>query len=757
MKFIQAILFISLIVGGCGTSEEVQKDNVVNVQASEIKIHKPIALPDFSALIDSLKAAVRYECQTQQLPSLSVALLDREKVAWHTGFTWSKDKGSEALPQQAYYQMGEQAYLLTAHLLHEAVKAGKLSMNDPVNLYLPEVVPTTSLKIRHLIQPDSGIAILLPEGNRYSSPPNSLETAVKSLDFSGKVSETSWQETDFFVLGYLLEKLYRKKYTALLVEFAHKHNIANLFTEVSDSIRKHVLPGSFWTYEGRNVSLPVPEATLGLPHELCTDVQSWARCLQILLPAFSENPFWQVMFPVSDTSIWQSSGSGYTSFYRFHPVQQWGIVLLSSLEGSEGAMAKVADYVFTQMQRLEAGQAMTAYPRSLPVNREKIRLVQGRFQQGAEVLSLERFYRKWFVWKNNRRVELRQSGDSLIVDGRLAFGERFFLLNKDTLQSNGESWIRVPPRRPEKVPGEWKHLIGEYGTKQPYWRILEKNGQLYALIDHFHLFPLQKLNEDAFLIKEHDWTLSFTKNSKGGVEAIRLGEVVLSKRNKGLQEAKYFKIALSKPLSEIREIAFNALPPEEAGSFREPELVELSKVIPNVKYDIRYSKSNNFMGVPFYTLERAFLQRPAVQALAKVAKVLERQGLGLLIHDAYRPWYVTKMFWEGAAPVHRRYLANPAKGSRHNRGCAVDLSLYDLKSGKPVEMVSGYDEFSIRAYALYPGGTEQQRWHRDLLRQVMTAYGFVSIKNEWWHFDYYQWKKYPILNLRFEELEKNAG
>ena len=114
----------------------------------------------------------------------------------------------------------------------------------------------------------------------------------------------------------------------------------------------------------------------------------------------------------------------------------------------------------------------------------------------------------------------------------------------------------------------------------------------------------------------------------------------------------------------------------------------------------------------------------------------------MLIHDAYRPWYVTKVFWDATPDDKKVFVANPANGSRHNRGCAVDLTLYDLKTRKPVEMVSTYDETTARAYPDYPGGTSLQRWHRKLLRDAMEAEGFTVYEAEWWHFDYKDWKSY---------------
>jgi len=132
-------------------------------------------------------------------------------------------------------------------------------------------------------------------------------------------------------------------------------------------------------------------------------------------------------------------------------------------------------------------------------------------------------------------------------------------------------------------------------------------------------------------------------------------------------------------------------------------------------------------------------------------------GYGLLIHDAYRPWYVTKIFWDATPDDKKIFVADPSEGSRHNRGCAVDLSLYDLATGKPVEMVGVYDEMSERSYPGYPGGTSLQRWHRELLRTVMENEGFLVYEFEWWHFDYGDWRKYPILNLRFEQLASTSA
>jgi zinc D-Ala-D-Ala dipeptidase len=193
-------------------------------------------------------------------------------------------------------------------------------------------------------------------------------------------------------------------------------------------------------------------------------------------------------------------------------------------------------------------------------------------------------------------------------------------------------------------------------------------------------------------------------------------------------------------------------PPVERGTFLQPDLVELVKLDPTLRLEIRYSSSNNFLGRPVYTEARAFLQRPAALALRRVNRKLRRRGYGLLVFDGYRPWSVTKIFWDETPVEKRAFVADPRQGSRHNRGCAVDLTLFDLKTGAPLPMPSDYDDFSERAHPDYQGGTVEERRNRDTLRAAMEAEGFTVYENEWWHFDYQDWKRYAILNLSFGEV-----
>jgi len=207
-------------------------------------------------------------------------------------------------------------------------------------------------------------------------------------------------------------------------------------------------------------------------------------------------------------------------------------------------------------------------------------------------------------------------------------------------------------------------------------------------------------------------------------------------------------------LEQLRTDALRATSPVEEGEFRESELVELVALDPSLKLDVRYAGSDNFLRAPIYPEARVFLQRPAAEAVVRANHALQAQGYGLLLFDGYRPWYVTKLFWEATPEEKRKFVADPDVGSRHNRGCAIDLGLYDLQTGLEVPMPSGYDEFSERAHPSYTGGTPEQRAARDLLRKALEAEGFTVNDDEWWHFDYRDWQSYRIGTAMFKDLPR---
>src|SRR5262249_47929248 len=348
-------------------------------------------------------------------------------------------------------------------------------------------------------------------------------------------------------------------------------------------------------------------------------------------------------------------------------------------------------------------------------------------------------------------LRLRSVGGALITDDRLGVGLRLLSRGHLLLVGN-ELFRRVDALKPLPVRPQWRGLIGEYGWDHDVLYILEREGRLWALIEWFEFDPLEQISDTVFKFPARGLydgeKLVFSRDSTGRATQVEAAGVVFARRAIGPEEgAKQLRLTPLRPVNQLLKEARAAQPPRETGDFRPADLVELTTLDPAIKLEIRYATTDNFLGTVFYPQARAFMQRPAAEALVRAQNRLKPLGYGLLIHDAYRPWYVTKVFWDATPDDKKVFVANPAQGSRHNRGAAVDLTLYDLATGKPVEMVSTYDETTDRAYPDYPGGTSLQRWHRRLLRDAMESEGFTVYEAEWWHFDYKDWKSYGIGNV----------
>jgi D-alanyl-D-alanine dipeptidase len=280
--------------------------------------------------------------------------------------------------------------------------------------------------------------------------------------------------------------------------------------------------------------------------------------------------------------------------------------------------------------------------------------------------------------------------------------------------------------------------VGEYGQGAQSLTVLERDGQLFVVSPDKAERRLKPAT-------------NFARKAAKPV-ALRLDGALYPRTDIGAERVRQIRAGVKSDIARLRAEAEAASPPTEPPAKARTDLVELIRIDPTIKLDIRYATGNNFMGLPLYDRPMAFLQRPAAEAVGRANKALAAYGYGLMIHDGYRPWSVTKMFWDATMPEAHVFVADPAQGSRHNRGCAVDLTLYDLKTGRAVIMTGRYDEMSPRSYADYKGGTTRQRWLRDLLRRTMEAQGFSVYPEEWWHFDYGRWSDYAIGTASFAQL-----
>lgn len=295
-----------------------------------------------------------------------------------------------------------------------------------------------------------------------------------------------------------------------------------------------------------------------------------------------------------------------------------------------------------------------------------------------------------------------------------------------------------------QTAAEWR-AVGQYGDKAAPLTVFEKDGALF--VDGMGLSSARLSPRGA-----GRYAIAGGGELVLAKSAVRLNGKTLAFHDFGAESQAAVRRTVHADPVALRRRALAATPPVETGPYLPNDLVDLTSIDPGIRIDIRYAGSNNFMGIPLYERAAAFLQRPAAEALGRAQKTLAAKGYGLMIHDAYRPWFVTWMFWEATPPEDHVFVADPAQGSRHNRGCAVDLTLYDLKTGKIVEMPGRYDELSRRSYSNFVGGTTKQRALRDLLRDAMVAQGFEIYPEEWWHFDFKDWRRYGIGTKTFTEL-----
>lgn len=325
----------------------------------------------------------------------------------------------------------------------------------------------------------------------------------------------------------------------------------------------------------------------------------------------------------------------------------------------------------------------------------------------------------------------------------------------------------------EKLLSEMALLCGEYGVDHSPTYIIERHGRLFALLEWAMMYPLRpkaeerdsngKLisstwvlpSEDCFYADELIIFLDF--NEKGVPQKCECTGMMFDRRLKGVEANETFLVKPVRPMEEIRKEALAVpAPPKELteGAKKKPELVDMSSfdLQPPFLFDIRYATDNNFVGTAVYKSAKAFAQKPAAECIVKAHKWLNKFGFGLVLFDIYRPWHVTKMFWDATPEDLHHFVANPATGSIHNRGGAIDCGLYDLKTGQQLHMVAGFDEMTPRSYRDYAGTTTKQRWLATLLRTAMQLHQFEIYEYEWWHFNFEYQLDYPVMNESFEKL-----
>jgi serine beta-lactamase-like protein LACTB len=526
-------------------------------------------------------------------------------------------------------------------------------------------------------------------------------------------TKTKYSNAALATVGFVLEKTQKQpfaRYTqqTLLDPLEMKHS----GFQPDPAWMKNRAKAVMWTYWSREFAAPTFELGMAPAASMYTNVLDLGRFLNVLLAggkgvqgqilkSETLERMWKIQFAdKGDRELKEGSGLGFYisefesrksighngAIYGFAaqlqalPKEKLGVVVCASRDGATGVVEHIAQIALKQMLSAKEGKPLPAIPETKSISVEKARAFAGRYRSGDRWLDLyERDGRVWMLLDHGEiRRELRQLGDHLITDDPLDYGLKI-TIRDDKVHIGSQTFERAPPSKPKPCPEKWRGLLGEYGRDHNILLLLERDGRLHALIDWFFLYPLEEVSANEFKFPEEGVSfgekLIVTSDDKGRATRVEAAKGVFERRKIDGELGETFKIEPQHPIAELRRTALKAEPPQEKGVFRKPDLVELIRLDDSIKLDVRYSTTNNFLSTPFYTSAKAYMQRPAAEALVRVHKRLAEQGYGLLVYDGYRPWSVTKMFWDATPEKQRVFVADPSQGSRHNRGCAVDLTL----------------------------------------------------------------------------------
>ncbi|MBL8265033.1 serine hydrolase, partial [Steroidobacter sp.] len=705
-------------------------------------------------------SAVEQERAARDIPSIVVGIVTRDGLVWSGGVGHSDADGKLPVDARTVYRIGGLTQAFTAESLRSLAARGVVALDAPVQRYLPEFQPRNTfggeITLRQLLEHRSGLVRMPPRGNHFDLEPVTLADAVTSLNATALVAKpgTAYKYSDagYAVIARVLEVAAGKAFDQVLAEtvFAPRAMTrTSLRADRSSLAHSIVAP-----FDGERFTATVFDTGVAASVGAYSNLSDVARFAQFLLGRDANALGGELTRGSLDghASASLSGGLyGYTTGLSLFPADGFAVVTLIAIDSAQPVLQRVRDYTARQVFASRGKQRRPVVEPSTKLTVAQAHRLQSHYSDGKHSLDIRIVDQRLFLEAPEVAGELRQRGSRIVVDDLSTSGDELQVDPKGrSVTFRGVVYQRTEWARPPEANDELVGLVGEYGWFHNIVRVYERDGEAYARVEWSQHHKLERIGEDSYRFPSagpySNEELKFMRDERGVGMAVSLSGFVLPRRDLGAETEVRGRIN-ARFVPELLAGAKKHSPPVESGRFRKPDLVEVHTVEPGTKLDVRYATAENFMGAPFYDSPRFFLQRPAADALVRAHRKLAEQGFGIALFDGYRPWYATRMFWDAVPPESRPFVADPSQGSRHNRGCAADISLFDLKTGKVVDMVGRYDEPSSRSSPLHVGGTSLQRWRRDLLKNAMEAEGFDVIVNEWWHFDFGEWRQYPIMNF----------
>jgi CubicO group peptidase (beta-lactamase class C family)/D-alanyl-D-alanine dipeptidase len=740
--------------------------------------------------------AITAEAANKNMPMLSIVLVDEEGIAWSYGVGADAKNPALVADGDTTYRIGSVSKLFTDIVVMQMVDKEILDVDKPVSTYLADFAPLNPfdapVTLRSLMSHSSGLVREPPIGNYFDQSGPSLADTVRSLNETELVyapgSKVQYSNAGIAVVGRVVEHVAGKSFAEVLDEnVLQPLGMTHSAFIPAANVTRNLPEAYMWSYQGDRTVAPVFELGMLPAGSMYSTMNDLALFMGALIKR-GEGVRGRILGEETLDEMWtpqsairsgrdRSFGIGFSlstfdgepavshggAIYGFAtqlkvlPDSNVGVAISTNLDMANGVIDRIADHALRVLLAEKKNLPAPEFHVSKAIAESRAQGLLGYYESEADTIEITRRFDDLYIERiRGLSLRLRDIQGRIVVDDIMSYSDDIEFAD-GSVRIFGKQYVPTTRVKPAAIDADWSDLIGEYGFDHNILYISEKYGQLHALIEWGMEYPLIELGNDRFQFPPYglypNEQLVFSRNSDGAGSKASLNGIDFRRRAVGDIDGNVFRIEPQRPVRELERAALLAAPPAEAGEFNQADLVDVTEFSNSIKLDIRYASNDNFLGVPVYSSARAFLQRPAAEALGRISEKLAEQGFGLLVHDAYRPWYVTRIFWDATPEESKRFVADPSQGSRHNRGCAIDLTLYDLATGQPVEMVGVYDEMSPRSYPHYPGGTSLQRWYREILRDAMEAEGFNVYEYEWWHFDFAGWEKYRILTNTFETLE----
>ena len=672
----------------------------------------------YAGVAHALTTFIEHERAAKAIPAISIALVDGQRIVWARGFGWADSAKSVPATATTVYRVGSVSKLFTDIGIMQLVERGQLDLDAPIQRYLPDFHPRNpfagSITARELTSHRAGLGREPPVGNYFDDTGPSLAATVASLNSTSLVyapgTHTKYSNAGIAVLGYVLEKTQRESfYPYLKRAVLDPMGLQSSAFEPLPALRARLAKGTMWTIDGARSDAPTFELGMGPCGSMYSTVTDLGRFLQIMFARGSVGDGRRVLAAGTIDSMWtpqfapRGTRTGYGIGFRVGeldgrrlighdgaiygfattllglPDDSLGVVVVATLDGANAVTDRIAMSALRLATEARAGRTIASIDTTATLPAGLALATMGRYENAKTAYNLEDYENRLFLVpaRGGFRAELRRSArggeHDLIADDALSYGTRVRVLDAARIVVESDTLRRVPrpvatiPIATPKPPagaGELTRLIGEYGWNHDVLFIREKDGQLNALIEWFFEYPLTRVAKNVYRFPAYglyDGEEIVFRGSGSAPAAAVAANVEFKRRELPADNDRVnAQITPVRKPSELRAEALAAQPPAENRP-KTADLVELRSLDPNIKYDIRYATSNNFMGTPFYSSAHAFMQRPAAEAVARASAELRKLGYGLLIHDSYRPWYVTKMFWDGTPPDKHIFVADPSQ------------------------------------------------------------------------------------------------